>query len=139
MSKITATELQDVKPVALRVPGAVKYTGLSRSALYELMADGRLPFTSVGTARLILVRHLDELIGAVTLEELMESAPGEQNAAQKLAHLADLARAVRRLQKLYFAKRNPATLGESKDAERRLDAYLDSLDGVAGDLFGGER
>jgi hypothetical protein len=38
---------------------------------------------------------------------------------------ADLVRRMRQKQKDYFRTRNPVTLGESKDLERRVDALLD--------------
>lgn len=38
---------------SLRVPAAIRFSGLGRSALYEAMAKGTLPFFKVGAARLI--------------------------------------------------------------------------------------
>lgn len=46
------------------VAGAVRFTGISRSSLYQMMADGRLPYCLVSGRRIIpraaLVRLLAE-------------------------------------------------------------------------------
>ena len=42
---------------------AAKLTGLSRSRLYELLAEGRIRSVHIGRRRLILVSSLRELLG----------------------------------------------------------------------------
>ena len=48
-----------IKPVALSIPAAVAYSGLSRSRLYELMRDGSIPSVQVGGRRLIMRQAID--------------------------------------------------------------------------------
>jgi excisionase family DNA binding protein len=48
-----------VMPAAFTVAGAVSYTGLSRSKLYELMKDGAIASFQVGGRRMILRQALD--------------------------------------------------------------------------------
>lgn len=50
------------QPIAVRIPGAVRMTGLSRSRLYELMKSGELDYVKVGSSTLIIVASLSELI-----------------------------------------------------------------------------
>lgn len=51
--------LQPILPVALNMTGAVAYSGLSRSRLYELMRDGALASFHVGSRRMIRRDALD--------------------------------------------------------------------------------
>lgn len=46
------------EPISVRVPEAVRLTGLSRSRLYELMKSGDVEFVKVGSSTLILVESL---------------------------------------------------------------------------------
>jgi excisionase family DNA binding protein len=43
------------------VTGAARFLGISRSLLYRLMDEGRLPFTKINSARRIPRRGLKEL------------------------------------------------------------------------------
>jgi excisionase family DNA binding protein len=43
---------------AVTVAEAVRFSGIGRTHLYDLMADGRLPFAKVGSRRLIARRGL---------------------------------------------------------------------------------
>lgn len=56
--------LQRVEPISVRVPEAVRMTGLSRSRLYELMKSGDVEFVKVGSSTLILVDSLRSFIAA---------------------------------------------------------------------------
>ena len=62
---MTSEEL--VRDGAFGVAEAQRFSGLGRTKLYELMEQGRLPFSKVGTRRLIpknaLVRILAEGLG----------------------------------------------------------------------------
>lgn len=49
-------------PISVRVRQASQLTGLSVSLLYKLMADGSLPYSKVGAARLILVADLFDFV-----------------------------------------------------------------------------
>lgn len=42
-----------IEPISVRIPDAVRLTGLSRSRLYELMRSGDIPFVKVGSSTLI--------------------------------------------------------------------------------------
>ncbi|WP_114951533.1 helix-turn-helix domain-containing protein [Sphingosinicella terrae] len=47
-----------LEPISVRVPQAVRLTGLSRSRIYELMKSGEIEFVKVGASTLILVESL---------------------------------------------------------------------------------
>ncbi|MES2904300.1 MAG: helix-turn-helix domain-containing protein [Pseudomonadota bacterium] len=49
-------------PISVRIPGAVRMTGLSRSRLYVLMKSGEIDYAKVGGSTLILVASLEALI-----------------------------------------------------------------------------
>jgi predicted DNA-binding transcriptional regulator AlpA len=49
-------------PLAMTVPDAVKFTGLSRSGLYRYMQDGRLPKRKAGKRTLLRTEDLRRLI-----------------------------------------------------------------------------
>lgn len=49
-------------PISVRIPGAVRMTGLSRSHIYVLMKSGELEYAKVGGSTLILVASLEALI-----------------------------------------------------------------------------
>ncbi len=49
-------------PISVRIPEAVRLTGLSRSRLYELMKSGEVEFVKVGSSTLILVESLRAFI-----------------------------------------------------------------------------
>ena len=46
------------EPISVKVPEAVRLTGLSRSRIYELMKSGDIAFAKVGSSTLILVESL---------------------------------------------------------------------------------
>lgn len=48
-----------IRPISIRIPAAVKMTGISRSRLFELMRDGEVESVKLGSARLIIVESLD--------------------------------------------------------------------------------
>jgi len=61
----------------LRVPGAVAYSGLSRSLLYRLMAEGRIKSICVRNkgnirgARVLSVDSIDAFLESCTEEEVI--------------------------------------------------------------------
>jgi len=61
-------DVAPLKPAFLRVPAAVQYSGVSRTSLYELIAEGRIKSTvlrkrnNVRGIRLIEVESLDALL-----------------------------------------------------------------------------
>jgi excisionase family DNA binding protein len=50
------------EPISVKIPVAVRLTGLSRSRIYELMRSGDIEFAKVGSSTLILVESLREFI-----------------------------------------------------------------------------
>lgn len=50
------------RPLAVRVSDATHLTGIGKTKLFELIADGTLETTSIGRRRLILYRSLQQLI-----------------------------------------------------------------------------
>jgi excisionase family DNA binding protein len=53
-------------PAAFTVAGAVSYTGISRSKLYELMKEGALSSFQVGGRRMILRTAIDTFLERLT-------------------------------------------------------------------------
>ena len=51
-----------LEPLSVRIPVAVQLTGIGRSKLYELIADGRLATVKIGASTLITVASLKALI-----------------------------------------------------------------------------
>lgn len=49
-------------PIAMRVPDACTFIGLSRSTLYVLVATGEIEIVKVGAATLVLTESLFALI-----------------------------------------------------------------------------
>lgn len=52
------------EPISVRIPDAVRLTGLSRSRLYELMKSGDIAFAKVGASTLVLVDSLRSFLEA---------------------------------------------------------------------------
>ncbi|MCW6530676.1 helix-turn-helix domain-containing protein [Sphingomonas sp. MMSM20] len=48
----------DPEPISVRIPAAMKMTGISRSRLFELLRAGEIDSVKLGTSRLILVESL---------------------------------------------------------------------------------
>jgi excisionase family DNA binding protein len=63
-------ESNALEPISVKIPEAVRLTGLSRSRIYELMGSGDIAFAKVGSSTLILVESLRQFIEA-------RRAPGE--------------------------------------------------------------
>jgi excisionase family DNA binding protein len=49
-------------PLTVRIPAAVRMTGIGRSKLYELIASGDIEIVKIGTSTLIPVASLQALI-----------------------------------------------------------------------------
>lgn len=52
------------EPISVRIPEAVRLTGLSRSRIYELMKSGDIAFAKVGSSTLIVVESLRQFVYA---------------------------------------------------------------------------
>ncbi|MDK2756869.1 MAG: helix-turn-helix domain-containing protein [Blastomonas fulva] len=51
-----------IEPITMRIPDACRFTGISRSTLYLLIARGEIEIVKVGAATLILTESLRDLI-----------------------------------------------------------------------------
>jgi hypothetical protein len=51
-----------VDPISVKIPDAVRLTGLSRSRIYELMKTRDIEFAKVGSSTLILVESLRRFV-----------------------------------------------------------------------------
>jgi excisionase family DNA binding protein len=56
------TEMPALEPISVKMPEAVRLTGLSRSRIYELMKSGDIKFAKVGSSTLILVESLRRFV-----------------------------------------------------------------------------
>ena len=52
------------EPISVRIPEAVRLTGLSRSRIYELMKSRDIEFVKVGRSTLVLLESLRNFIGS---------------------------------------------------------------------------
>ena len=52
----------EITPLTVRVPTAVRMTGIGRSKLYELIAAGEIEIVKIGSVTLIPVASLQALI-----------------------------------------------------------------------------
>ena len=53
-----------LEPISVKIPEAVRLTGLSRSRIYELMKCGDIEFAKVGSSTLILIESLRAFVQA---------------------------------------------------------------------------
>lgn len=51
-----------IEPISMRVPDACRFTGISRSTLYLLIARGEVQVVKMGSATLVLTESLRQLI-----------------------------------------------------------------------------
>ncbi len=51
-----------IEPISMRIPDACRFTGISRSTLYLLIARGEGEIVKMGAATLVLTESLRELI-----------------------------------------------------------------------------
>ena len=51
-----------IEPISMRIPDACRFTGISRSTLYLLIARGEVEIVKMGAATLVLTESLRELI-----------------------------------------------------------------------------
>jgi len=52
----------EITPLTVRIPAAVRMTGIGRSKLYELIAAGEIEIVKIGSVTLIPVASLQALI-----------------------------------------------------------------------------
>jgi excisionase family DNA binding protein len=63
------TDRPELEPIAVKIPEAVRLTGLSRSRIYELMRSGDIEYAKVGSSTLIPVESLRRFIHSRLLNE----------------------------------------------------------------------
>jgi excisionase family DNA binding protein len=51
-----------LEPISVKIPEAVRLSGLSRSRIYELIKGGDIEFAKVGSSTLIIVESLRQFI-----------------------------------------------------------------------------
>lgn len=61
---MSAGKIAPAEPISVKIPEAVRLTGLSRSRIYELMRSGDIDYAKVGSSTLILVDSLRRFIDA---------------------------------------------------------------------------
>lgn len=66
-----------IEPICMRVPDACRYTGISRSTLYLLIARGEVEVVKLGAATLVLTHSLRDLI-----ERQRSCRPSQSTAAE---------------------------------------------------------
>lgn len=53
---------RSIEPIAMRVPEACRYIGISRSTLYVLITQGEIEIVKLGSSTLVLTESLRQLI-----------------------------------------------------------------------------
>jgi excisionase family DNA binding protein len=56
------TGIGPLEPISVKIPEAVRMSGLSRSRIYELLRSGDIEFAKVGNSTLVLVESLREFL-----------------------------------------------------------------------------
>ncbi|WP_439486792.1 helix-turn-helix domain-containing protein [Blastomonas fulva] len=56
------SSLLSIEPISMRVPDACRFTGISRSTLYLLIARGEIEVVKMGASTLVLTESLRTLI-----------------------------------------------------------------------------
>lgn len=51
-----------IEPISMRIPDACRYTGISRSTLYVLIAKGQVEIIKLGSSTLVITDSLRKLI-----------------------------------------------------------------------------
>ena len=72
----------------MRINEVVEFLGISRPSVYELMANGQLPYTIIGHNRRIPRKAVMDLAAerlVVTKEQAAEAAKGADNEARSVA------------------------------------------------------
>jgi excisionase family DNA binding protein len=68
------TDTRPLEPISVKIPEAVRLTGLSRSRIYELMRSGDIEFAKVGSSTLILLESLRGFVNGARREVAQEDA-----------------------------------------------------------------
>jgi hypothetical protein len=58
----TKTDDKPIEPVALRIPDAVRFTGISRAQLYKFLKAGDIEYVKVGASTLVLTESLRRFV-----------------------------------------------------------------------------
>lgn len=54
--------LSTIEPITMRIPDACRFTGISRSTLYVLIARGDIEIVKLGSTTLVLTESLRSLV-----------------------------------------------------------------------------
>lgn len=54
--------LSVIEPISMRIPDACRYTGISRSTLYLLIANGEVEIIKLGASTLVVTESLRRLV-----------------------------------------------------------------------------
>ena len=57
-----SASLLSLEPISMRIPDACRYTGLSRSTVYLLIARGEIEVVKMGAATLVITESLKSLV-----------------------------------------------------------------------------
>lgn len=60
--RLSSSSPLSIEPITMRVPDACRFTGISRSTLYLLIARGEVEVIKLGSATLVLTESLRQLI-----------------------------------------------------------------------------
>lgn len=61
-TEVAPPESETIAPISVRIPTAVRMTGIGRSKLYELIQEGAIDVVKIGAATLIPVASLYRLL-----------------------------------------------------------------------------
>ena len=60
----TADPRDRIEPISMRIPDACRFTGISRSTLYLLIASGEVEIVKLGASTLVITQSLRALVEA---------------------------------------------------------------------------
>ena len=66
---MSAPASDHIEPISVKIPEAVRLTGISRSRIYELLRSGDIEYAKVGSSTLIVVDSLRRFIRSRTFNE----------------------------------------------------------------------
>ena len=84
------SSLLAVEPISMRIPDACRFTGISRSSLYLLIARGEVEIVKMGAATLVLTESLRDLIerqrGTSTCQTAVAIRSSRNQSGQAMRH-----------------------------------------------------
>ncbi|WP_077148018.1 helix-turn-helix domain-containing protein [Sphingopyxis sp. KK2] len=61
-SLLSTNDVSSIYPISVRIPVAVRMTGLSKSKIYQLIASGDIEAAKVGRATVVFVESLQSFL-----------------------------------------------------------------------------